>query len=174
MHHKVDHGQVDDVLRSLGEEFIVLAEAAVTAKPSEGALDYPPLGEEFKAYGGVASLNDLKTPTRPLLDPFRKIAGIAAVGPELFHPWAIIADFPNQSLGPVAILNVRGVYKHSNDQSQGIDDKMSLASFNFLASVVTARRPPFSPVFADWLSMIPALGFASRPSSSRNLSWSPS
>ena len=45
---------------------------------------------------------------------------------------------------------------------------MALSSGDFLASVV-APRPPFSVVLTDWLSMMAALGVASRPSLSRTM-----
>ena len=55
---------------------------------------------------------------------------------------------------------------HGQQQSHGVHHDVPLASGYPFASVVTPR-PPFSVVFADWLSMIAALGVASRPATSR-------
>jgi hypothetical protein len=49
-----------------------------------------------------------------------------------------------------------------HDQTDGIDDQMTLAAKDFLARVVPAI-PPFSAVFTDWLSMMPTLGLGLRP-----------
>jgi hypothetical protein len=60
------------------------------------------------------------------------------------------------------------------DQPERVDDDVSLASLDLLATIVTAW-PPFSVVFTVWLSMITALGVGSRPAllrtSSRRASW---
>ena len=55
---------------------------------------------------------------------------------------------------------------HGQQQSHGVHHDVPLASGYPFASVVTPR-PPFSVVFTDWLSMIAALGVASRPATSR-------
>jgi hypothetical protein len=49
------------------------------------------------------------------------------------------------------------VHHYRKYQSERIDNDVPLAPIYLLAAVVAAR-PPFSVVFTDWLSMIPALG----------------
>jgi hypothetical protein len=62
----------------------------------------------------------------------------------------------------------------SEHQAHGVDQQVPLAAIQLLGAVV-ASRPPFSVVFTDWLSMIPALGSRFRPvwsrTPSRNASW---
>jgi hypothetical protein len=41
-------------------------------------------------------------------------------------------------------LNVGGVYDHFNEMTQGIDDDMALAPFDFLASIVADFATDFS------------------------------
>jgi hypothetical protein len=56
---------------------------------------------------------------------------------------------------------------HDNQQeTENIDHDMALAPTDALAAVIAAD-PPFSVVFAVWLSMIPALGSRVRPETSR-------
>lgn len=58
--------------------------------------------------------------------------------------------------------DVRGGNDHGERQSHHIDEDVTLATVDLLAHVVS-MGPPFSVVFTDWLSMIPALGSSSRP-----------
>ena len=55
---------------------------------------------------------------------------------------------------------------HGQQQSHGVHYDVPLASGYPLTRVITAGLP-FSVVFTDWLSMIAALGVASRPGTSR-------
>ena len=58
-------------------------------------------------------------------------------------------------------------------QAECIDENMPLLALYFLAGVVTRRidaGPPFSALFTLWLSMMAAVGLASRCACSRH--WS--
>jgi hypothetical protein len=53
-----------------------------------------------------------------------------------------------------------------HDQAEGIDQKMALLSLDLLACVEAmgiGPGPPFSALLTLWLSMIAAVGLASRP-----------
>ncbi len=72
--------------------------------------------------------------------------------------------------GAVAILDVGGMDGNAQEQTERIDEEMSLAAGDFLARVVALRieqSPPFGAPLALWLSMMAAVGLASRPSISR-------
>ena len=170
--HQIDHGHVEEAFSGLGEEFIILAESAVTVEPAKCALDDPAFGQDLEAFGRVATPDNFEFPTGELFDPSLQLSGVAAVGPDLFQSRTVEANLLDQSARPVTVLNAGRVHDHADGQSQGIDDKVALASFNLLASVVAALRPPFSPVLTDWLSMIAAVGFAWRCFNSRTRSWS--
>jgi hypothetical protein len=58
-----------------------------------------------------------------------------------------------------------------HQQALRIDKDVALFAFDFLPRVVAARIdavPPFSELFTLWLSMIAAVGLASRPAFSRH------
>lgn len=172
MQHQVDHRHIDEVLAGLREEFVVLAEAAIAIEPGERAFDDPAFGQNLESLGRIASLDDLKIAIGEFLGPPLQLSRVGPVGPNLRQPRALEPYLLYHLLRPVAVLHVGRMHDHADDQPQGIDDNMALASFNLLASVVTARRPPFSVVLTDWLSKIAALGVAWRPFSSRSRSWS--
>jgi len=51
----------------------------------------------------------------------------------------------------------------AKQEAGGIDRDMALATLDFLGGIVAAR-PPFSVVLTLWVSMMAAVGLASRPS----------
>src|SRR5271165_132107 len=70
----------------------------------------------------------------------------------------------------VAILNIGRVNRNAQQKTERIDKDVPLAAGDLLARIVTLRvhrGPPFCAVLALWLSMIAALGLASRPARSR-------
>ena len=71
----------------------------------------------------------------------------------------------------VAVLHVGRMNDGAQQQTFGIYQEMTLLAFDLLASVIPARvdrDPPFSALLTLWLSMIAAVGLASRPASSRH------
>jgi hypothetical protein len=58
-----------------------------------------------------------------------------------------------------------------HQQALRIDEDMALLAFDLFAGVVSRRivKPPFSALLTLWLSMIAALGLASRSAASRHL-----
>jgi hypothetical protein len=58
-----------------------------------------------------------------------------------------------------------------------IDENMPLLAFDFLSRIIAMRvdaTPPFSADLTLWLSMIAAVGLASRPACSRHFTYSAS
>jgi hypothetical protein len=55
-----------------------------------------------------------------------------------------------------------------------VDEDMAFLAFDLLASIeaVRVREPPFSALLTLWLSMIAAVGPASRSTSSQHLTYS--
>ena len=65
----------------------------------------------------------------------------------------------------VAVLDVGGMHDGVHQQALRIDEDVPLLTLDLLACIVARRvdrRPPFSALLTLWLSMIAAVGLASR------------
>src|SRR5215471_16156087 len=75
----------------------------------------------------------------------------------------------------IAILNIGRVDCDAQQQAERINEDVPLAPRDLLARIVTLRvkrGPPFCAALALWLSMMAAVGLASRPSCSRTATYS--
>ena len=102
---------------------------------------------------------------------------IAAIGPDELQPWEAFADFVEDEPGTIAILDACRMHDNPQWQPFGIHERVDFASLYLLGCVVTHCvcftfaffGPPFSADFSVWLSIMPAVGFSSRPSSWRSI-----
>ena len=96
---------------------------------------------------------------------------IPAVGIELQQEGVEAEQRAHQQHATIAVLDVAGMDDRLHQQALGVDQDMALLAFDLLARVVARRvdaGPPFSAPFTLWLSMIAAVGLASRPACSRH------
>ena len=71
----------------------------------------------------------------------------------------------------VAILDIGAVNDRVEQQTQRIYENVALLALDFLARIIAMRvdpGPPFSALFTLWLSMMAAVGLASRSLCSRH------
>ena len=71
----------------------------------------------------------------------------------------------------IAILHVRGMNDGVQQQTQRIYENVALLALDLLARIIAMRidpGPPFSALFTLWLSMMAAVGLASRSLCSRH------
>jgi hypothetical protein len=113
---------------------------------------------------------DLQTISTSLLN---KGPRISAIRPQLFETGKTPDQFGKQPGSYRAIVILGLADKRFEDQAFGIHNQMALATFDLFTPIV-ASYAPFSVVLTDWLSMLPALGVASRPSFCRSCSRSAS
>ena len=96
---------------------------------------------------------------------------IGAVGKQLFEEWKLTEQRCQQYDAAIAILNASGVNDGVQQQTQRIDENMPLLALDQLAGIEAGRidaDPPFSALFTLWLSMMQAVGLASRSTRSRH------
>jgi hypothetical protein len=77
----------------------------------------------------------------------------------------------DQQRAAVAVLDVGGVHDGVHQQALGIDEDVPLLAFDLLAGIVARRinrRLPFSTLLTLWLSIIAAVGLASRDAAWRH------
>ena len=76
----------------------------------EGPFDDPASREDYKAFGGIGSLDDLD---RPVALAFKSAAqfvpGIAAIGKDIAQPGEAIPDRLEQVWRTIAVLNIGGM-----------------------------------------------------------------
>ncbi len=106
---------------------------------------------------------------RERLLEFRSL--IAAVGKQLFQERIHPEQSGKKQNAAVAILDIGGVNNGVEQQIQRIYEKVTLLTFDLLACIIAMRidtGPPFSALLTLWLSMMAAIGLASRSPCSRH------
>ena len=161
MKHQVDHRNQDHGLTALCQGFIIFGQSAVLPQPGEGSLYDPALGQHHEMMDR-GTLHDFHEAPKPTACPVHELSRIAAVGKDQFQSSQPGPQLSDEQATAIAILNVRRVNHERYDQTQRVDDDMTLAAKDFLPRVVPAI-PPFSAVFTDWLSMMPTLGVGLLP-----------
>ncbi len=145
-------------------------EAAVAPEPGEGSLDNPAPPDNFKTALLVRALDDLEA------NPLRgQIGGefvslVAAIGKDMFDEGEQAAGLFDKVRCRVPVLDVCRDHLDAEEEADGVNKRVAFYAFDFLARVIANRilaAPPFSVAFTAWVSMIAAVGEASRPSASR-------
>ena len=162
------HGGVNDGIRRLQPELVIFAQTAVVIKPTKGAFHDPTPGLNFKPALVVGAQDDVDVDTE-LRRAVNEATAISRVSPDFSEAGIRLRQSIKQPTGHRAILITGFGDKGLENQPLGIDDQVTFASFDLFARVVAATAP-FSVVFTDWLSIMAALGVASRPSSWRSSS----
>ena len=96
---------------------------------------------------------------------------IAAVGKQPFQERMHPEQSGKKQDAAVAVLEVGGMNDRVQQQPLRVYQDMALLPPDLLACVITGRvdrGPPFSALLTLWLSMIAAVGLASRPACSRH------
>lgn len=144
--------------------------AAVAPEPGEGPLDNPAPPDKLEASLLVRAFYDLKP--NPLRGQIRGelVSLIAAIGKDVADERKQPPGLFDKFRGGVPILHVCRDHLDTKQQADGVDKRVAFDPFDFFARVVAnwiGVAPPFSAVFTVWVSIIAAVGEASRPSASR-------
>ena len=159
--------------RLAAEALPVLGQPTAAVQPSYGAFDNPALRQDDEALGLIGPLDDLHTDaTADALQTLLELRPlIAAVGVKLEQKRVQPEQGGHEQNATIAVLNVRCMDDGLEQQAFGVDQDMTLLAPDLLAAVIARRvnaAPPFSALLTLWLSMIAALGLASRPANARH------
>ena len=95
---------------------------------------------------------------------------ISTVSKQLAQEGELPEQGGQQQYSAIAILHVGGGDQGVQQQSELVDQDVALLALDQLAGIEAMRidrRPPFSALFTLWLSMMAAVGLASRSACSR-------
>ena len=152
------------------QAFPILGQAATPVEPGDRSLDDPALGQHNEL-ADIGSLDDLHVDlTADTLQSFLELRPpVAAVGVELQQKGEQAKHRAHQQHAAVAILDVGGMHNGAQQQTFSVYQDMALLAFDPFACIVAGRvnrDPPFSALLTLWLSMIAAVGLASRSANS--------
>ena len=109
-------------------------------QPSIGALDDPASGQHRKT--SALFFDDFQidfvTPFQIRHPRFERFARIAAIDPQLLEPFDARRNISaHQRHQPVSITDIGGRNPHAENQTQGIDQQMTLAAVDLFAPIGT-------------------------------------
>ena len=150
----------------------ILGEASAAVEPADGPLDNPAFGQHDEPVE-VGALDDLQVDlaTNGLQPVLELRSLVTAVGIKLQQERVQPEQGSHQQHTAVAILDIRGMDDRLHQQALRVDQDVSLLALDLLARIEPwriDRAPPFSALLTLWLSMIAAVGLASRPAVSRH------
>src|SRR6516164_7866623 len=102
-------------------------------------------------------------------------SGVGAIGEQFCEKRKLTEQRGQQPDAAVTILNTSGMNDRVQQQTLHVDENMSFLAFDQFACIEPVRinaGPPFSALFTLWLSMMQAVGLASRSAFSRHSTYS--
>src|ERR687896_1104820 len=99
--------------------------------------------EAWKAFAPFDALQAEAPPRPPRPHPGRESTGIRLLRPDQPEPGKAMPEDLQERQRATAVLHVGAGHHHAQEQAQGIDQDMSLASFDLLVGV-KAVDPPVS------------------------------
>ena len=160
----------------------ILGKSSTTVEPGDGAFNDPALWQYDECFGLIGAPHDFSFETRQQLCQvvveLRSLIG--RIGKQLLQERMQPEHRGEQQDAAVAILDVGGMDDGVQQQTQRVYQNVALLALDFsatsslslLARIIAMRidaGPPFSALFTLWLSMMAAVGLASRSSCSRHL-----
>src|SRR3982750_909222 len=149
------------------EAFPILGQTTAAVEPCDGPLDDPSLGQDGEAFGHVRSFDDLHLD----LAQGATQAGVAAIGVEPEQEGVEPEEAGHQQHASVAVLDVGRMHDGAQQQALRVYQDVALLALDLLARIIPVpvdAGPPFSALPTLWLSMVAAVGLASRPAFSRH------
>src|ERR1700694_1887343 len=153
----------------------ILGKPSAAIEPRNSALDDPAFGQDHKSADLIGTFDDFNVEMRKnFCKRFRKFRSlIPAVGKQRLQKGKHAEQCRHHENASIAILNVGRMNDGMEQKAYCVDKNVPLLALDLLACIVPVRvneRPPFSALFTLWLSMMAAVGLASRCARSRHCS----
>ena len=130
------HGQMNEGNTGFWMQLVVLGQTTATPDPGKRAFYHPATGQDDKAFEIVTAFYYLQFPVALLLDPGEEFTSVTAIGPDAFEIGKTLLASGEYQLGSITILDVGTMHHHVQQQTLGVYEKMSLASFDMLACII--------------------------------------
>ena len=170
--HQSDGGPTQERKTVSVQAFPVFGQAATPVEPSYGSLDDPAFGQhhELTAIGSLDDLDvDLAEDGRQSFLELRSL--VATIGIEFQQEGKRAEYRAHQKHAAIAVLDAGRMDDGVQQKALRIYQDVALLAFDLLSRIKAGRvdrEPPFSALLTLWLSLIAAVGLASRPASSRH------
>jgi hypothetical protein len=171
--HDADHGKTNEGCGGSGIALEVTRQASVAADPGKRAFNDPALGQYDKSFGLIRALDDLRFDVGQ--DFVQRVVElpslIGCVGKQGLQEGIHPEQSCQQQSAAVAILDVGRMNDGVQQQTQRVYQNVALLALDLLARIIAMQidaDPPFSALFTLWLSMMAAVGLASRSACSRH------
>src|SRR3954451_16513516 len=151
--------------------------SAAPVEPTDRPLHDPALGQNLEPDRLIRALDDLHRhrPAHTLQSIPKRWPLVATVCVKLQQKRVETKQRRHHPHPAITVLHISGMHQGVHQQTLRINEEVALLAFDFLTRVVARRvdrAPPFSAPFTLWLSMIAAVGLASRPACSRQRTYS--
>ena len=165
----MNHRSIHPSFTGGGQGFVLLAETAKLAKPSQSTFHHPAFRQKVKTSLVDRWFDNLDGDTEPVATPSLQVLTLVATIQQQRRPAREQGDVAQQATHSDFVLDIGRQHQPTHQPALTIDEEVPFASLYSLAPVV-ATWPPFSVVLLDWLSPISKLGAASRPAWRRTCS----
>src|SRR5205814_4855396 len=112
LEHEIDHRDRYPCLFTLGQRLVVLAQPSIPPQPRQRAFYDPPPREHLETLLVGGFPHDFQDPAELLLHPVNEWPPIGAVRPDQRYSAYLAHKSPEDQLGPVTILDIRGMDHH--------------------------------------------------------------
>lgn len=171
--HEADHGEAYPGFAA-GDRGLVVSDKPPAYDPGQGALDDPSLGQHHERILALQLGHDHEPEAEFVGRPVLERTPVGTVGEDHLEPRVgLPPELRERGPGSDRIGDARLVHMERMQEPERVDDDVALAAYDTLAAVV-ATASPFSVVLTetgataprhpDCVSMMTALGVASRPS----------
>lgn len=150
LEHDGDHCELCEAFGDDGQGFVVRHEPAITAEPGEGAFDHPASAYNLETAVLTGTLDDFQINRLMGKRCFELWPGITAIGENFGDKREQPPRPADEAGGTVPVLHTGRDHLDTEQQSDGIDERVTLDALGFLAGIVAGRigiGPPFSVAF---------------------------